>query len=304
MTFSPIDIRDLPSITHAEIAGLNFIKSATPYVFRRHFRQGLRSHVMEILNRSDVELEQKGKTVDGVKKFPKASPRRMLRIFRTRLKTLDDALEEIARVKIVERYLAPDFMARSTECIVDYRGPDGLDLMLCGFQEYIAGEVFDPWTILDAADLLPSLYRTLDRRDDTRILPADRWTATVRENSARFIACIKRMITEEGHVPDLAGVGNLIVTVGGEMRLVDINNISPVVFDASVRLDEKGYPVGDKSIEALSLIEEKILDRPVDIGEPVYRHFLDPGRKRAVGAKEESFREAKSASYRSSDPIG
>jgi hypothetical protein len=94
---------------------------------------------MEILNPAEVEIEQSG-TLDrrDEMRFPRARPCRMFRIFRSRLKTIDKALTEIGRVKIVERYLAPDFMATSTECIVDYRGPDGWDLLLCGFQEYVA----------------------------------------------------------------------------------------------------------------------------------------------------------------------
>lgn len=298
-----IDIRDRPSITHAEITMLNFISSSTPYLFRKHFRQGLRSHIMEILNYSDVAVERRGTVVDGVRRFPKAAPLMMLRIFRARLKTLAHALDEIERVKIVEHHLAPDFMARSTECIVDYLGPDGRDLMLCGFQEYVSGEVFDPWTILDSSDLLPSLYRSLGHKPDAPILPADRWIETIRQKGDDFITRVKRMVTQAGHIPDLAGAGNLIVTGKGEMRLVDINNISPVVFDSSVSLDEKGYPVGDKSIEALSLIEGKILGRPIDRDDPIYAHFLSPQRQKTVSEKEAVFWEIKATGDQPVDPI-
>ena len=100
------DIRDKPSIRHDDVAGLNFIKAASPYYFRKHFRQGLRSHVMEILNHSDVQIENNGVVVDGARWFPRAKPTNMLRIFRTRLATVDRALEEIARVKVVEQYLS------------------------------------------------------------------------------------------------------------------------------------------------------------------------------------------------------
>jgi hypothetical protein len=287
----PQDIRSRPSIDHADVIALNFVRSSPPYLFRRHFRQGLRSHIMEILRPCDVKVERTGRVVDGVRHFPKAAPCRMFRIFRTHLGTLAKALEETARVKLVERYLAPDFMARSTECIVDYQGPDGRDLVLCGFQEYIPGEVLDPWTILDASDLLPALYYTIDQRKEPPSLSEGRWIKTVRQRGAAFVQRIKQMITEAGHIPDLAGAGNLIVTAKGEIRLVDINNISAVAFDSSIRLDEKGYPVGDKSVEALSLIEEKLFNRPVDVGEPVYRHFLDPQRQKRVRAEEKRFRE-------------
>jgi hypothetical protein len=244
---------------------------------------------MEILTPSDVEVERTGKMIGGMRWFPKATPRRMFRIFRSRLKTLEKALFEIDRVKIVERYLAPGFMARSTECIVSYSGPEGRDLMLCGFQEYVAGEILNPWTILSAADLLPALYETFRCDNSALALSKDQWIARVRQMGSRFIEKIKRMISEAGHIPDLAGAGNLIITVDGSVRLVDINNISRVVFDSTIILDEKGYPVCDKSVEALSLVEEKILGRPVDMNEELYQRFLDPQRRKAVKAKEDLF---------------
>jgi hypothetical protein len=257
---------------------------------------------MEILHLSDVDLERKGTIVNGVRHFPKAVPCRMFRIFRTHLETLEKALEETARVKLVERYLGPDYMARSTECIVDYKGPGGRNLMLCGFQEYMPGGVLDPWTILDASDLLPMLYHTISQRKEPLSLTEAQWIERVRHRGADFVRRIKQMINEVGHIPDLAGSGNLIVNPQAEIRLVDINNISPVAFDASIRLDEKGYPVGDKSIEALSLIEEKLFKRTVDLNEPVYRHFLDPQRQKRVRDKERQFREAGLLSTNSEQP--
>jgi hypothetical protein len=292
----PEDIRDRRSISHADVAALNFIRSSAPFVFRRHFRQGLRSHIMEILSPFDVEVEQTGKMVAGVRCFPKAKPRRMFRIFRARLQTLKNALFEIGRVKIVERYLAPGFMARSTECIVDYQGPEGRDLMLCGFQEYIAGEILDPWTILGAEELLPALYEYFRHANNPLALSRDQWIATVRQNGAHFIGKIKKMISEAGHIPDLAGAGNLIITIDGGIRLVDINNISSISFNPSIDLDEKGYPVCDKSVEALSLIDEKILGRPVDMKEDIYRHFLHPERRKALKAEEALFWKTKAVS--------
>lgn len=284
------DIRLKPAISHADVIALNFVRSSTPYVFRRHFRQGLRSHIMEILDALDVDIEQSGMMIDGVRWFPKPRPRRMFRIFRARLKTLDNALNEIERVKIVERYLAPDFMATSTECIVDYLGPQGWDLMLCGFQEYVSGEVVDPWAVLDATNLLPALYNMLRDHGRPSTLSRGRWVRAARQKGSRFIEKIKLMITEAGHIPDLAGVGNLIITGTAEMRLVDINNISAVSLDPSIHLDEKGYPVWDKSIEALALIEEKILGRAVDMDEKVYKRFLSPQRRLMVKEKEVLFR--------------
>lgn len=283
------DIRDKPSIDHADVMALNFINRTAPVVFRKHYRQGLRSHIMEILDPAAVALERTGSLHDGVRWFPKARPRRMFRIFRARLKTLDRALNEIGRVKIVEHYLAPDFMATSQECIVEYRRPGGWDLMLCGFQEYVSGESLDPWTILDSDRLLTGLYDQLGRHADADGLPQQRWVATVRQRSRHFVKRIKRMINDAGHVPDLAGAGNLILTVGGDIRLVDINNISRVDYATAIDLDEKGYPVCDKSIEALALIEEKLAGRPIDRQEKWYRHFLAPRRQAAVKAEEERF---------------
>lgn len=285
----PEDMRNQPSISHADVAALNFIRSSMPYVLRRHFRQGLRSHILEILEPAEVEIEQSGIINDGIRIFPKATPRRMFRIFRSRLKTLGNALTEIGRVKIVERYLAPDFMATSTECIVDYKGPDGWDLVLCGFQEYVQGEILDPWTLLEAGNLLPALYDTLGHSEQALPLPRKEWIRAVRKKSGHFIQRIKRMIDEAGHIPDLAGAGNLMVTVTGHICLVDINNISRIDFDSAIRLDEKGYPVCDKSVEALSLIEEKVLGRPVERHEKIYRFFLNPARRDAVKHKEELF---------------
>ncbi len=285
------DIRDRATIDHADVIALNFVRPTPPYQFRRHYRQGLRSHILEILACRDVDREQRGTVIDGVRHFPRAMPCRMFRIFRTRLGTLDEALEEIARVKLVAHYLGPGHMAMSTECIVDYEGPDGYALMLCGFQEYVPGVVLDPWTILEAPELLPALYHATSQTRDAPELPEERWIATIRQKGMDFVRRIKRMISRAGHIPDLAGAGNLIINAQAEIRLVDINNISPVAFDASIRLDEKGYPVGDKSIEALSLIEAKLFKRPVDLNEPVYRHFLDPYRLEKVRAEERRFRE-------------
>jgi len=284
------DIRDQRSISHDEVLSLNFINPAAPYLFRKHFRQGLRSHIMEILDPRDLENERNGAVApDGVRRFPKARPRRMLRIFRSRLCTLDNALKEIGRVKTVERYLSPDFMATSVECVVDYWGPEGRDLLLCGFQEYVAGNIVDPWTILDHPDLLPSLYDGAAGRADEVAPSMNRWIRIVRQNGSEFVARIKRMIIQSATIPDLAGAGNLIVTASGEIRLVDINNISPVDFDGSVLLDEKGYPVCDKSIEALALIEKKVAGQPVDKHGGLYKHFFNSARREAVKAKEAAF---------------
>ena len=81
----------------------------------------------------------------------------------------------------------------------------------------------------------------------------------------------------------------VMATVHGHIGLVDINNISRIHFDSAIKLDEKGYPVCDKSSEALTLIEEKILGRPVDMNEPAYGLVLDPERRKAIKRIEQLF---------------
>lgn len=268
---------------------MNFIKASSPYFFRKHFRQGLRSHVMEILKRSDIRIENNGTVIDGVRWYPRAKPTNMLRIFRARLATVDSALDEIKRVKVVEHYLGPDFIAESSEFLVEYHGPEGSCIMLCGVQAYVEGHILDPWSLLDADRLLPSLYAALHKAEERSEAFRKRWLKETRQKGAAFVRKIKQMIAEVKHIPDLAGAGNLVVPQTGEIRLVDINNISRVAFDTEIRLDDKGYPVCDKSIEALSLIETKFLGRSLDREEMIYRTFLEPNRKRQVTIKEELF---------------
>lgn len=283
------DIRDKPLIRHDDVVGLNFIRATCPYYFRRHFRQGLRSHIMEILKQADVEIENRGTVVDGLRWFPRAKPTHMLRIFRARLASIDNALAEIKRVKKVENYLGSDFIAASSEFLVDYHGPGGASIMLCGFQVYVEGEILEPWGLLDGDRLLSSLYESLHRKRQCCDAHRNQWIKDVRQKAAVFVRKIKQMIAEAGYIPDLAGAGNLVVPKTGEIRLVDINNISPVVFDSEIRLDDKGYPVCDKSVEALSLVESKILGRPIDPQDRIYQFFLDPDRKRQAQIKEELF---------------
>ena len=283
------DIRDKPLIRHDDVVGLNFIKATCPYFFRRHFRQGLRSHILEILKQGDVEIENRGTVVDGLRWFPRAKPNHMLRIFRARLASIDNALAEIKRVKKVENYLGSDFIAASSEFLVDYHGPGGASIMLCGFQVYVEGVILDPWGLLGGDRLLSSLYESLHGAKACSDAHQKQWIKDVRQKAAVFVRKIKQMIAEARYIPDLAGAGNLVVPKTGEIRLVDINNISPVVFDTEIRLDDKGYPVCDKSVEALSLVETKILGRSIDRQDRIYRFFLDPDRKRRVQIKEESF---------------
>ncbi len=286
------DIRDMPFIGHDDVIGLNFVKNPCPYVFRRHFRQGLRSHIMEVLKPAHIDKEVAGTMIDGRRWFPKARPHKIFRIFRTRLRTLDEALDEIARVKILEHYLAPVFLAKSEEFIVDYEGPAGRDIMLCGFQEYVEGEILDPWSALEPAELMATMYHSLHGGQEPSDADKERWIEATRAMAALFIARIKQMIGEKKHLPDLAGVGNLMMVPSGKIKLVDLNNISRVALDTDIPLDDRGYPVCDKSIEALALLERNLLNRSIDPGEAVYRDFMDHRRMKDV-------RELEAAFYRS-----
>ena len=283
------DIRNKTTINHSDVIALNFIRSSAPYFFRKHFRQGLRSLIIEIHNPDDITKEKKGIISEGVRRFPKALPRNMFRLFRTRLKNLAEGWIEIERFKVVSHYLAPDFLAHSYEFIVDYNGPQGFEPMLCGFQEFIDGEVVDPWTILSTETLLPTLYDTMRKRGLVGSLPADEWIVGARRKGRQFVNKVKSMVTQSGYIPDLAGVGNLRLKTGGEICLVDLNNISHINADASITLDEKGYQVFDKSIESLSLIEEKIVGTPIDMGEKLYKRFLNTHRKRLVEERMDVF---------------
>jgi hypothetical protein len=285
----PEDIRDKPYLNQKDILGLNFIRAPASYLFRRHYREGLRSHIMEVLAPEDVSKETKGIIVDGLAYYPRAEPLKMFRIFRMRFNTLKDAKAELERVRIVATYLSPDYMAQSEEFLVDYDRHGKRELILCGLQEYVQGEVLDPWGPLDKSHLL-SLFCNmgLERREDS-VRITDRWIHALREKAEGFMERLKQMIMEANHVPDLAGVGNLILTGSGAIRLVDINNISRVTFDPAIHLDERGYPVADKSIEALCLLEEKLLGRPMHKGDLIYETFLHPQRMKDVKAAEEAF---------------
>ena len=80
-----------------------------------------------------------------------------------------------------------------------------------------------------------------------------------------------------------------MLTITGEIRLVDINNISRVSFDSEIRIDDRGYPVCDRSIQALSMLEQKLLARPLSKKDPIYKTFLAPDRIKKVEAIEEEF---------------
>jgi hypothetical protein len=286
------DIREHQNINHGDIVALNFIRSNATFYFRRHYRHGLRSHIMELLSARDRRLENEGQMEDGVRSFPRAQPRRMLRLFRRQFESVEQAIEEIRRLQILDRYLSTNFYAPSDEFIVDYWGPEGFSLMLCGLQEYVSGEDLDPWHHNPANQLSEICRRLTSERYDPAHLSRQDLCARIRRQADRFIRRIKQMALEANYLPDLAGIGNILVTAAGQVKLVDINNISRLWFDHHIRVDDKGYPVCDKSIEALALLEEHITGK-VDLKhDPVYRHFFDPQRMQKVKRLEQAFNRA------------
>jgi hypothetical protein len=283
------DVRDRPYLNEDDVLVLNFITDPGSYAYRRHYRQGLRSHIMEVLNHEDVENEKNGVIIEGSKWYPRAEPLRMLRIFRTRFNSLQEAEEEVERVKIIEIYLGPDNVAKSDEFIVDYIRDGKGELLLCGLQEYVKGAVLDPWNPLEDNHLLSILRRISFDDFEDAVMVGDRWIRSVRDKAENFIGKVKKMILEAHHVPDLAGIGNLMLTNNADIKLVDINNISKVSFDPIIPLDDRGYPVCDKSIEALSLIEKGLLSRSLQPDDPIYATYLESKRLEEVKLMERKF---------------
>jgi hypothetical protein len=283
------DPRDKLSLTHDDVVALNFVKAPGIYVYRRHYRAGLRSHIMQVLLREEVEKERTGVLRDGVRRFPKARPLKMLRIFRTRFKNLREAEEELARFKIIETYLAPLHIARSNEFLVDFAGQGQKEPLLCGLQEYMEGETINPWNRLNDEELA-SLRERMHDPEGTE--SQKEWIAGVRTQAERFVLQLKKLISKAGYVPDLAGSGNLILTPSGLIKLVDINNISRVSFDSPILLDDRGYPVCDKSVEALSMLERNLAGRPLDPDDGIYQVFLAPARMEKVRIIEREFHTA------------
>lgn len=283
------DIRNKTYITHEDILSLNFIREPGAYVFRKYHKQGLRSHIMEVLNPKDVQKQKKGELVDGLRIFPWAKPIKILRIFRTKFSCIQDVFEEVKTLKIIEKYLPKDSYARSDEFIADYILNETKDFILCGLQEYVEGEVLNPWDPMPEAQLADFFAQTDVDRPDILPAPPENRIQMFYKNVEHFISCIKKMILEAHYVPDFAGVENLLITPSGGIKLVDINNISKVSFSADINLDDKGYPVCDKSVEAVSMLEKKLLGKPIDHSEKLYRTFLDPQRMKDVGVLEDKF---------------
>jgi hypothetical protein len=283
------DIRDKSHISHEDIIELNFIRKPGTYVFRKYHKQGLRSQIMEMLYPDDVIKQNRGEIINGILFFPWAMPLKMFRIFRSRFDSLTDVFEEVRKVKLIEKYLPSDSYAKSEEFIVDYIWNGNRDFILCGLQEYVVGEILNPWETI-GINQLENLFAGISvNRRNTLGMTTEQLVTRFQKRVENFIKSVKKMILEANYVPDFAGVENLLVTPGGNIKLVDINNISRVSFGPDISLDDKEYPVCDKSIEAISILEQKLLDRPIDKTETLYKIFLDPQRMKDVRKLEEKF---------------
>lgn len=278
------DIRDKSSLAGEEVIQLNFINDSGKYYFRKHNRQGMRSHVLEVLTTEDLQKETSGEISDGIRLYPRAIPQYMLRILRNRFATLQDALEEIEKYNLVLKFLGPECIAISNEFIAEYTGTGQSEIVLCGLQEYVHGAILDPWGLVGETPLETFYQSRFPREtfDTTRIEKG-------RESIATFVIRMREMITESGYVTDLAGNGNLILTGSGDVKLVDINNIIQVSMDDTIRLDDKGYPSCDKSIEVLWILEDKILKNANLYDDPLYKHFLSVERLKKVRSLEQEF---------------
>jgi len=283
------DIRDKSHITNEDVLALNFIRKPGAYVFRKYHKQGLRSHIMEVLDPGDLLKQNKGEIIDGIRIFPWAKPLKILRIFRTKFFSIKEVFEEIKKLKIVEKYLPDDSYAKSDEFIVDYIWNKNRDFILCGLQEYVEGEVLNPWDPISEHQLA-GLFTSIEGQDYNGFQKtSEQLIHKFYKKVEHFTACVKKMILEANYVPDFAGVENLLITPTGNIKLVDINNISKVYLGSEISLDDKGYPVCDKSIEAISMLEKKLLGKSIDKTERLYKIFLDPQRMKEVGALEEKF---------------
>lgn len=278
-----IDIRDRKNPGADEIFALNFINISSPFRFRKYYRSGLRSHIFEVLLSEDLDKEINGIIEDGIRIYPRARPIKMFRIFRNYFKKIEDIFTEIKKYNLLLDVLGQDYIAISEEFIVDYTQTSKSSILLCGLQEYINGEILDPWKAFNIEHLkhLPFSCR--------QNIDSDKFSTTVRKNLNRFTYRIREMISSYNYIPDLAGVGNLIVTPDGGLKLVDINNIVPVRFEKTVPLDDRGYPACDVSIQVLFMLETNLLNKNMDPGDPLAEFFLAKERKERVNRLERNF---------------
>ncbi|MDA3790842.1 MAG: hypothetical protein PF503_20400 [Desulfobacula sp.] len=278
------DIRDQAYLTEREVLKLNFINDSSHYIFRKYYRSGLRSHILEILAAQDVLKETHGEITEGIRMFPRAKPKKMLRILRNRFKNKEAVFQEIKKYQLFLKFLGPDFIAESEEFIVDYTGTGKSQIVLCGLQEYIEGEILDPWG-LGGKNFLLDLFKSSTCPDSQLAARVEK----AQKNITIFVKKIRQMISDTGYIPDLAGFGNLILTIEGNLKLVDINNIVEIKLNNSIPIDDKGYPSCDVSVEVLSLLEKDILQKNIQMDDPLYRFFLSRERKIKVKAIEKKF---------------
>lgn len=278
------DIRNQAHLSGKDVKLLNFIKDSDRYVFRKFYRSGLRSHIFALLMAGDVKKESQGVMDDGIRIFPRARPVKMFRIFRNRFGSTQEIFQEIQRYKNMLSYLGPGFIALSEEFIADYRDKSGnCRKLLCGLQEYVDGQILDPWRLSGPENicaLLSAMAHELD--DDLRLKRA-------LENISMFITRVRGLMEQTGYIPDLAGVGNLILTPEGGIKLVDINNIVAVKADKYIHLDDKGYPACDVSVQVLARIEKAILNQDNSKTDPLFKLFLTPNRLAQVKSIEQAF---------------
>jgi len=260
--FSPNDIRGKADLDHSDICNLNFIRPAIGYRFRRHFNQGLRSHIIEVIRERDAVNETQGIVCQGMRIFPRARPVKMLRIFKRRFNDPSDLETETRRIRCMANFIPERFMAISAEFVVDYHIDGQWDMMLCGLQDFVDGPVVDPWR----PDSLPAVT-----------------------HAHEFLRGVLDMIEAQGLIPDLAGIGNLRTDSQGLLKLIDINNINPLTVDAQIHLDDQGYPTADKSLQALALLERHLTDRQTIACHPITRFLLEPNRLAAVNQYEKRF---------------
>ncbi len=278
------DIRDQSFLTQKQVLELNFINDSSPYIFRKYYRSGLRSHILEILAAEDVLKETQGEITEGIKMFPRAKPKKIFRILRNRFKNKESVFQEIKKYHILLKFLGSEFIAPSQEFIVDYTGTGKNQIILCGLQDYIEGEILDPWGLCGKNSLSVILKPWTSSDDKLEIL-----VKLAQENIAVFVYRIRQMIRNTGYIPDLAGFGNLILTHEGNIKLVDINNIVKIKFNDSIPIDDKGYPSCDVSVEVLSILERDILHKSIPMSDPMYKLFLSPLRKKKVKMLEKNF---------------
>jgi hypothetical protein len=156
--------------------------------------------------------------------------------------------------------------------------------LLCGLQEYVQGAVLDPWYLHEETPL-EIFFQTHFPGEP----PEKNIVNKALESITSFVEKTRHMVMDKGFIPDLAGNGNLLLTNRGELKLVDINNIIPVNCNDKILLDDKNYPSCDKSIEVLSILEQKILKKQNLLEDVLYGQFLCAKRIERVRLLEEQF---------------